>query len=404
MYRISCGDNQSDHVRVTPLRAWQDPKKRERVLGGLYPSLGKEITRKTVERAVEQNSNTCWDWRPHIYKSIVEALKNIGFQFSSSQPIDVLDTSSGFGGRIVGAMAVEGIKSYTGFDPNHHLHPGYQAILTYFGPLTPTRVRLICKPSEEMTSKDLGLAKTFKLLVTSPPYADREKYTSDATQSWVRYIKNGKKEGFLSIQEGIQNWLQGYMFRTLFKAWKRLEPGGIIALNLCDLRQEAKSRGKNLILCEPTINFLKNLGMEYLGCIALSMGQSNEPIWILRKPHHSSSAYHWTFKSNENRDLFSLAKQYKLFRERSLVEQKWMECFFIPKFWNQVAKWKEREAQGGHIINASDIDVVLKLPQGTAEKMMKQYKKEKFQPLILQGERGVISTQSLPVLPSSANA
>ena len=43
----------------------------------------------------------------------------------------ILDMSSGWGDRLVGAMACN-IDCYHGFDPNSCLHPGYKKMIEFF--------------------------------------------------------------------------------------------------------------------------------------------------------------------------------------------------------------------------------------------------------------------------------
>lgn len=83
----------------------------------------------------------------------------------------VLDPFAGWGGRLLGAMALD--VDYTGIDSNVDLQPGYRRIQRLYGPLSQSLVRMIFKPVESVNLKNL---RPFDCVLTSPPYEDLENY------------------------------------------------------------------------------------------------------------------------------------------------------------------------------------------------------------------------------------
>ena len=111
-------------------------------------------------------------------------------------------------------------------------------------------------------------SKSFDLLLTSPPYFNKEKYSDAETQSCVRYKENNE-------------WLSKYLFETLRRSLKYIKPGGFFAINIADIR--CKNIARIVQICRPMLVFLtKQLRLDYLGCLAYPLSDKKEPFWLLR--------------------------------------------------------------------------------------------------------------------------
>lgn len=109
----------------------------------------------------------------------------------------ILDTSAGFGGRMIGAMAF-GDCAYIGFDPSVESHTGNLEMFKALDNGT-TKVYLYNKAIEDAKWDKIQEYADFAF--TSPPYFCKEQYQDTGeTQSWVRY-KTGQewKTGFLDV-------------------------------------------------------------------------------------------------------------------------------------------------------------------------------------------------------------
>jgi hypothetical protein len=114
----------------------------------------------------------------------------------------VLDTSTGYGGRLVGAIGSGVVASYQGVDPNTQTCEANAAMLAVLG--VPMEVDLICKPAEDVLASELTLGP-FDFAFTSPPYFSKEHYSDDDTQSWKRYpTSDGWRAGFLKPMLALQ--------------------------------------------------------------------------------------------------------------------------------------------------------------------------------------------------------
>ncbi len=149
----------------------------------------------------------CSTFRPNLMKYIIE-------HFNSKK---ILDMSSGWGDRLVGAMACN-IDCYHGFDPNSCLQPGYNKIIDFF--------------KEEMLNKDADLKieelpfekailqdNYYDLMFTSPPYFDIEIYDSNSeTQS--------------THKQSEESWYNSYMKVWIEIIYKALKINGKMIFNI----------------------------------------------------------------------------------------------------------------------------------------------------------------------------
>ena len=228
----------------------------------------KEITIKELNEFLYTKVIGCNTFKAYL-------LTGVSKKFRSCQ---VLDFSSGWGDRLIGALA-SGIE-YTGVDPNTDLFEGYSQILHTFGagtliadsPLTYKNLwntyQLINEPFQ---TADLG-TNTFDLVFTSPPYFDVEIYSDDPTQSIKEFPSQSQ-------------WEEGFLYPSLKKAWSRLRPNGhfVLILGNCKDRPDFTLKAVEW--------GTKNLeGAEYLG--VLPYGQPDgkfgkpplvQPMWIWKK-------------------------------------------------------------------------------------------------------------------------
>jgi 16S rRNA G966 N2-methylase RsmD len=103
----------------------------------------------------------------------------------------MLDYSSGFGGRIVGAYCSGQIKKYVGVDPCERNYKSVQKIgkvIDYHVDLSKSDFQWELNNS---TAEDYfqTCKEKFDLVLTSPPYFDLEIYENKSDQSYVRYEK-----------------------------------------------------------------------------------------------------------------------------------------------------------------------------------------------------------------------
>jgi hypothetical protein len=166
---------------------------------------------------------------------------------------NILDTSMGWGDRLAGFYSSGG-KNYVGIDPNSNLHKGYRSQAYVYGRLLEENNRVNDKTTEfiESPAEDADLSQYknyFDLMFTSPPYFNREKYTDDDTQSWVRH-------------RAIEDWLEKFLFKMIDNITPSIKSGGHMMINITDVCSTSKGRKKKgwLDITQPMLDYVAERG------------------------------------------------------------------------------------------------------------------------------------------------
>ena len=127
------------------------------------------------------------------------------------QPKTILDFTMGWGGRLVGACALN-IEKYIGIDQNKNLELGYRKMSEFLQQKSTTKIELFFQDALTVNYSQFD----YDLVLTSPPYYDLEKYRKPGN-----YIERTKTE-----------WEEEF-YRPLFeRTWKGLKSGGYYCLNI----------------------------------------------------------------------------------------------------------------------------------------------------------------------------
>ena len=157
----------------------------------------------------------------------------------------VLDTSTGYGGRLLGAVCSQKVKKYIGIDPNV---PTFQANCKMIKDLrldTLCEFELINLPAEDVDASTLANSCDFSF--TSPPYFAKEIYSQDETQSWKRYSTG-------------EAWRDNFLKKMLELTFIALKEDCFAIVNIADV----KLKKKTYPLVEWTIELGKAVGFNYL--------------------------------------------------------------------------------------------------------------------------------------------
>lgn len=183
----------------------------------------------------------------------------------------MLDTSAGWGGRIVG-YAASTLGEYVGIDPSPDAISGNRRMCDE---LSIGGVRLVESPAEDVDIGSIGGPGSFDFALTSPPYFGKERYSDDPAQSWRRW-PTGEK------------WRRGFLVPTIELQFAALRPGGVSVLNIADVTL----KGTTYPLASWARDAAASAGFD-VSAEAMPMPRapgrgvrpvSSEPVLILRKP------------------------------------------------------------------------------------------------------------------------
>lgn len=253
--RVTC--RRSDQ-KISSYQYWQEHKvritkqARELHKKGDYPTETEAAREILYKEHIE-----CASFKPYLMTGLMKLHK----------VKRVLDFSSGWGDRLIGALVIGGQSSeytYVGVDPNGCVHQSYKRILEFYkrnvGEVK-MNIQLIQSPFEKAE-----ISGEFDAVITSPPYFDLEIYSSDPTQS----IHGRKLEDWFKL---LMSWL--------YKAFDLLKIGGHLIININDKRE-----GQDKYTLRMVREMNKRTDVEYLGCLPQWNGNPNksgQPFWIWRK-------------------------------------------------------------------------------------------------------------------------
>lgn len=211
-YELSISDMFQEHCRIqckkwfsqkTPLEIWQTEQ--QKILSALGES---SKTPKNMREALWKVAKECEPFKPRNLMAMIQ-------MFGAKS---VLDFSSGWGDRLVGAIASN--VYYCGVDPNECLVNGYKEIQKFLG-ANKKNVKMIKSGIE---SAKLSKRK-FDLVMTSPPYYDLEKYSNGVEQS-------------ISLWNTEKTWFDEFLCVAIKKCWLQLNNIGHLVLNINQKKKE----------------------------------------------------------------------------------------------------------------------------------------------------------------------
>ena len=156
----------------------------------------------------------------------------------------ILDFSAGWGDRLIGCLARDDwIDHYCGVDPNKQLTTGYKNMIKTYAPKhSRKKYEIVCGPAEKEYIP-LANGRLYDLVFTSPPFYDKEIYTSKGEQS--------------INEKSYQEWLDEFLLHTIGNVYDLLEMNGHIVLHLSDELIES--------IKDKVSQYMKYEGIIYIG-------------------------------------------------------------------------------------------------------------------------------------------
>jgi hypothetical protein len=179
----------------------------------------------------------------------------------------VYDPAAGWGGRLLGALICDKVKSYTATDPSKATWVGNEQLKTEYNKRG-ISIQLVNCGSENFRADPMSMDLCF----TSPPYFNTEKYSDEATQSFSKFPSQSE-------------WMNGFMKRTLDNCKYCLKPDGLLAINIAKVDSYPELERDFLFLAQEQ-------GWQLVRTLRYSLsniskgGYKYEPVFILKKGAH----------------------------------------------------------------------------------------------------------------------
>ena len=242
----------------------------------------------------------CSNFRPATAKTI--------YELYGKDNCKVLDTSSGFGGRLLGFFTAKNTSEYVGIDPN--TADSCNKFILYMSRYFTNKKAYVNKiGSEDFTIENYPQYENyFDISFTSPPYFDIEKYSDSDTQSYKKF-------------NTYDAWVDGFYRNTIYNSCNALKLDGTFAINIFEKVDNIK---------EYTEEFLNDCGFyifkedKYLLRVMSGTQKGEDGEFYTRK------------KDSYNYEPIWVAKHYtELLREGLITREKAEECYNRVKFGNK---------------------------------------------------------------------
>lgn len=178
---------------------------------------------------------------------------------------NVLDMSMGFGGRLLGAIKAK--VNYIGFDPSTPTVRGLTNLAIDFGGYIHTSLNKLGSEFIDLPKNSIDFA------FTSPPYYDTEKYTTEPTQSYMKYRTKDE-------------WLVDYLGATFYNVRECLVDGGYMAINIANVKSYSNLEHdavKMALMSGFVLDHTLKLSLSNSSFVAGKSAFKYEPIFVFKK-------------------------------------------------------------------------------------------------------------------------
>ncbi len=202
-WSIRCGNNK------TPMEVFESNELlgkaiKKRMKSGSH--INEAMMRKTFK--VSGGAQAVSNFRPSVARWIYDKYAGEGM---------VYDPCMGFGGRLLGAISSPKVKHYEGCDPSTETYNGLMRMCNTFE--NRGTVTVPCRIGAE----EYRPFRKFDLVFTSPPYYNTEKYSTEKTQSYIKYPT-------------YDQWMNGFLNKLIYNSMECLKKGGYFIINVANTK------------------------------------------------------------------------------------------------------------------------------------------------------------------------
>ncbi len=266
MWAVRCGGKKS------PLDTFADDERLQSAMAR-YERYGQLNSESDLRKALKtaSGSQSVSNFRPTAAAALYDRFMPDGGGVT-------WDMCAGYGGRLLGAIVSDRVRKYIGTDPASKTFESLTAMAKELVPMAelfdgknvgPTEVELHKIGSENFVP-DRG---SIQLAFTSPPYFAAEEYSSEPTQSYIKFPTR-------------EAWLDGFLSATLSNAHHGLAASGMLVVNLANVASYADLTDDFLMLA-------RRCGFRHIETLRLALSAmpgtragamfKYEPVFIFEK-------------------------------------------------------------------------------------------------------------------------
>lgn len=218
----------------SPIDTFNDDKSLRKALTMTYKYNNSITTDSLSKINITNGTQACSNFRPgfacYIYKT-----------YCKPEYI-VLDTSTGYGGRLIGFIASNSGSKYIGIDPSTKTYLANIKMAEELNFIN--KIELYNSPIEDLDNNLLNEQCDFSF--TSPPYFCKEYYAEENTQSHSRY-------------KTFKEWCNGFLQPMIEFQYNSLKNNSLNIINIANV----KIKNKTYPLVDTTIEIAKDIGFKF---------------------------------------------------------------------------------------------------------------------------------------------
>ena len=177
-----------------------------------------------LQSMMYENNKFCTVYKPYLFKLFISIFKG------NNKP-KILDLSSGWGDRIIGALSIQDdIEKYIGIDPNSNVFTGYRKMINDLCHKKNKKKFILLKKMAEEVDYDL-LDHDIDIIFWSPPFFDQELYINDNNRI---DFKKQSIESFKNYEE----WENNFLIHVINISTNNLKINGILILYLGNIHYD----------------------------------------------------------------------------------------------------------------------------------------------------------------------
>ena len=204
---------------------------------------------------IGRGSQKVGQFPPHLAKWLyINTLKHF-----KDNELYVYDPCGGWAGRMIGILAAGSYKSFKDkkinflvTDVNSQTHDRFKMVYDFWKEYIDhnlnVTVNKFLTPAEDM-NKEPEFKECFgkgHMAFTSPPYFDKEEYSEDENQSYIRY-------------KSYESWKEGFLYGLIKNTYDFLGCDGVFYLNIADTLADKKKKNP---IQEDSVELAKQCGFE----------------------------------------------------------------------------------------------------------------------------------------------
>ena len=175
----------------------------------------------------------------------------------------VWDMSSGFGGRLIGALASGVVTKYIGTDPSTLTFNGLMNIAKDF-----SNNNMLVE-LHKIGSECFVPAEPIDICFTSPPYFNTEMYSNEETQSCNKFLSS-------------DDWDDGFLRKTIENCFSCIKSDGVLILNIANVKAHKKLEENTLTIANE-VGFILDHTLRLRLSSMNNGGFKHEPVFIFKK-------------------------------------------------------------------------------------------------------------------------